>query len=177
MNNIESTPLFDCPLHALLTDLGFSDGDGDFTFDDPANPRRVTIGTPTGYGFTIALPDAGLEQQLNVIVQTLDGFNPGAEDTAEQARLEGCDDPREWHDTLVATRAWCGLQATRCRNHGYALIRLLQLDPHAMSYEDFLLDMWSVMNINSNIIPFTLMDEHLKSIDHPAMRRPEEASR
>lgn len=27
MKNAESTPLFDCPLHALLTDLGFPDGD------------------------------------------------------------------------------------------------------------------------------------------------------
>ena len=177
MKNIESTPLFYCPLHILLTDLGFSDGDGGFTLDDPTAPRQVTIETPTGYGFIIPLPDTGLEQQLNVILHTLDGFNPGAEDTEEQARSEGYDDPREWHDVLIATRAWCGTQANRIRDNEYGLIRLMRLDPHAMPTEGFLLDMWSAMNTKNGTILFTLLDEYLKSIDHPAMRRPEEASR
>lgn len=177
MKNVESTPLFDCPLHALLTDLGFSDGDGGFTFDTPTAPRQVTIETPTGYGFIIPLPDTGLEQQLNVILHTLDGFNPGAEDTEEQAQLEGYDDPREWHDVLIATRAWCGMQANRIRDNEYGLIRLMRLDPHAVTSSRFLLDLHTGVSCSSGTIMFTLLDEYLKSIDHPSMRRPEEASR
>ena len=136
----------------------------------------MTIETPTGYGFIIPLPDTGLEQQLNVILHTLYGFNPEAEDTEKQARSEGYDDPREWHDVLIATRAWCDMQTTRCRISGYALIRLLQLEPHTMPHEEFLLDMWSAMNTKNGTILFTLMNEYLKSIDHPAMRRPQAVS-
>lgn len=46
MKNAESTPLFECPLHALLTDLGFSDGDGDST-SDPLNTGISKVGAHT----------------------------------------------------------------------------------------------------------------------------------
>lgn len=175
MNN-ESTPLFECPLHTLLGDFGFNDGDGGFTLDDPTEPHHVTIIAPTGYGFSIPLPDTGVENQLTAVMHVLDGFDPETEDTEEQARSEGYDDPQDWHDVLVATRAWCDMQIARIQSDKYGLIRLMRLDPHAMPTEGFLLDMWSAMNTKNGTILFTLLDEYLKSIDHPAMRRPQAAS-
>lgn len=38
-------------------------------------------------------------------------------------------------------------------------------------------DLHTGVSCSSGTIMFTLLDEYLKSIDHPSMRRPEEASR
>lgn len=167
MNDTATTPLFDTPLHTLLCELGFADGEGDFALDDLDTPRQVTIETPTGYGFVIPLPGTGLDWQLDAILHALDGFAPEAEDTAQQARKEGYS-RREWHDILIATDTWCDMQAARIRADAYGLTRLMSLDPRTMPRDRFLNSLLVDVASMSGTVLFTLLDVHLKNTEQSA---------
>lgn len=170
-----TTPMFEHPLHALLTDLGFAEGEAEFeiiTLDDGS--LHVTLCAPTGFMLCIQLPDTNLKSQLGIILRKLQKLSYDTFDLDEATERFACDDdPQETRDTLAATHLWAEMQADRISGTGRALCDLMLLDPTTMPASDFLQALWQyAFHGESTGILFTMLDEHLKATDHPFTRRP-----
>lgn len=195
-----TTPMFEHPLHTLLTDLGFAEGDAcfdiidnndsnahaqaaascDMTFDvitEDNNGPYATLCAPTGFRLGVQLPDNPYPaSQLETILYGLRALSSGTYDLDEATEeFTTGDDPQETRDTLSVTHMWAETQADRILNTGYALCDLMSLDPTSMPTEDFLPALWRyACNSEHTTILFTLLDEHLKATNHPFTRRPAE---
>lgn len=165
------TPMFEHPLHALLTDLGFADGDAAFDITEQDGTTTVALRAPTGYTLEIPLPHATVpDTQLTTVRDELDMFLMEVDDldeAVEQATELGCDNPREWRDMMSATCMWVETQVACIDKNGDALCKLMRLDPYALSREDFLRGMWRSMLSGGSGVLFTLLDEYLKVNDLP----------
>lgn len=170
------TPMFEHPLHALLTDLGFADGDATFDITEQDGTTTVSLRAPTGHTLEIPLPHtADPATQLAAIRGELDAFLMDVfdlDEALEQAIDLGCGNPQEWREMMSATCMWVETQAARVDENGDALCSLMRLDPYAMSREDFLRGMWRSMIGGGSSILFTLMDEYLNVNDREFTRRP-----
>lgn len=172
-----TTPMFEHPLHTLLTDLGFAEGEAEFeiiTLDDGI--LHVTLCAPTGFMLCIQLPDTNPKPQLDTILHKLQQLSDDTFDLDEATEQFACDDdPQETRDTLAATHMWAETQTDRILDNGRALCDLMSLDPTTMPTEDFLPALWRyACNSECSSILFTLLDEHLNAANHPFTRRPAE---
>ena len=100
------TPMFEHPLHALLTDLGFADGDATFDITEQDGTTTVSLRAPTGYTLEIPLPhDPDPANQLTAIRNELNMLLMGEYDLDEAAEqvigLHG----ETW--LLEALETWC----------------------------------------------------------------------
>lgn len=170
------TPMFEHPLHALLTDLGFADGDATFDITEQDGTTTVSLRAPTGYTLEIPLPhDPDPANQLTAIRNELNMLLMGEYDldeAAEQVIGLGCGNPQGWREMMAYTLVWVATQIARVDENGDALCKLMRLDPYAMSREDFLRGMWRSLLGGGRSILFTLMDEYLNVNDLPFTRWP-----
>lgn len=163
------TPMFEHPLHALLTDLGFADGDATFDITEQDGTTTVSLRAPTGYTLEIPLPhDPDPANQLTAIRNELNMLLMGEYDldkAAEQVIGLGCGNPQGWREMMAYTLVWVATQIARVDENGDALCKLMRLDPYTLSREDFLRGMWRSLLGGGSGVLFTLMDEYLNAND------------
>ena len=164
----DGTPLFAHPLHTLLDDLGFNEGDGMATFVEQEGTVRVSLTAPSGYTLECTVPDGEVSWQLTIIRRQLTMFlldTDDMDDALIHAMEHGVDDPQEWRDMMAATRIWADIQTNRIDEQGSMLCALMHLDPYTLSREDFLRGMWRSLLGGGSGVLFTLMDEYLNVND------------
>ena len=94
----DGTPLFAHPLHTLLDDLGFNDGDGMAMIVEQEGTVRVSLTAPSGYTLECTMPDGEVSSQLTIIQRQLTMFLLATDDMDDaliHAMEHGVDDPQE----------------------------------------------------------------------------------
>lgn len=195
-----TTPMFEHPLHTLLTDLGFADGDATFDITDTNDPTLnrmraedscdmtfdvinednhgpyATLCSPAGFMLGVQLPDNPYPaRQLQTILYGLQALSRDTYDLDDAAEtFTACgDNLQENRDRLAMTHMWAEMQVDRILDTGYALCDLMSIDPTTMPTSEFLPALWRYASHSQSPILFTLLDEHLNAIGHPFTRRPD----